>query len=112
MPVEADGELNARAFYYLLLFLVFEKFRDVIVRLKGVQAVVVDVDFPKNSLLRHFAEVAVGLFPDRTDKCEHIRMGDTRRATATLCKGENIAPRDRSRVVEVFYQSEIEKGNI
>ena len=103
VPVKADGELDARAFDNFLLGFVFEKLRNVVVRLKGVQAVVVDVDFPKDTVFRHLAEVAVGLFPDRADKGEHIRMRNTDGAAATLGEGENIAARDGSGIVEVFH---------
>ncbi len=112
MPVEADGELYARTLDYFLLFLVFEKLGYVIVRLKGVQTVVVDVDFPKDARFRHFAEIAVRLFADGTDKRKHIRMRNPRRATATLSKGKNIPVRNRGGIVEIFHQRKIEKGHV
>ena len=84
MPVKADGKLHPRTLYNFLLFFVFEELRHVIVCFEGMQAVVVDVDFPKDTMLRHFTEVAVGLFSDRTDKGKHIGVRHPDRALTTL----------------------------
>ena len=104
MPVEADGKLHARTLDNFLLFLVFEKLRYVVVRFKGMQAVVIDVDFPKDTVFRHFTEVAVGLFTDGADERKHIRMRNTDGATATLCEGENVPARNRGKACSRYYR--------
>ena len=70
VPVESDGQPNARFFDDFLLFFASQKFRNVIVRFIAVQAVVVDVHFPKNPVFRHFTEIPIGVFAERADKRE------------------------------------------
>ena len=112
VAVEADGELDARALDDVLLRFVLEELRHVGVLTETVYAVVVDVHFPKDACFRHFTEVAVGLFAARSNELEHIRMRHADGTAATLCKVEQVAVGDRSRIVKIFNQGKIEKGNI
>ena len=112
MPVETDGEAYARFFHNFLLGFILEKFRHVIVLLETVQTVVIDVHFPKNSVFRHFAEIAVRLFAQALNEFEHIRMRYTDGAAQTARVGEKVAIRNRHRVIEIFHQGKVKERNV
>ena len=112
MPVEADGKAHARLFHDFLLGFVFQKLVHVIVALEIMQAVVVYVHFPEDTLRRHTFEIAIGVFADRIDKTEKIGMGNPDGAAAAFCKRENISVRNRHGMIEVFYEREIEEGYV
>ena len=112
VSVKADGYAYSRLLYDFLLGFIFEKLRYVIVRFKRVQAVVIHVQFPKNSVLRHLLKIAAGVFVLRLYKRKHIGMRYADGATATAGKSEQIAFGDRARIVQVFHQTKIKEGNI
>lgn len=112
MPVEPDGELDARAAHDLLLGFIFEKFGHVIVRFKAVQAVVIDVDLPKDPLFRHATEKPMWILAALGDKGEQIGVRDTRGTAATFGEREDVAVRDRGRVIEIFDQTKIEERHV
>lgn len=112
MSVKSDGKLNSRAAYDLLLSLIFKKLGYVVVCFKAVQAVIIDVDFPKNALFRHTTEKPMRILASRLYKGEKIGVRDTRRATATFGEGKNISVCDRVGMSEVFDQTKIEEGHV
>ena len=82
-------------------------------RAETVEAVEIDVHFPKDALLRHFAKIPVRLLAALFDKGKHVRVGDPRGTAATLRKGKNVALRDgKICIVEVFHEAIIEEGDV
>ena len=78
-----------------------------------MDAVVADVHFPEDILLRHPLEVAVGVFPDGLDEGEHIRMRHADAgASAPLSKGEQIPFDDGIFHIGVFDEAIVEKGDV
>ena len=91
VSVKADGEPHARFSNDVLLFLVLEKFGYVIVIFEPVQAVVIDVHFPENSLFCHAFEIAVGVLAEVFDMREQIGMRNARGTAAALCISKDIS---------------------
>ena len=103
VAVEANGQAHACLLDERLLFFVFEKLAYVGVLLKAVQAVVIDVDFPENIVLRHLPQETVGVFADVFDKAKQIGVRNPNGATAFLRKGEDVALQKRTGIVQIFH---------